>query len=79
MKELRPLVVTVSFKVLVDMNELLEDFSTNTNIGEIRKNVGMFLRDEINKETMNPGDEFSVPGFDEIVANLQEWDFVTSK
>ena len=79
MKVLKPLVVTASFKIVIDMNELLEDFIVNTNIDKIKMNVGMFLREKISNESQEPGGEFVVPGLDEILANLQEWDFVSSK
>ena len=80
MKPLKPLVLTVSFKIEVDMNELLEGYRVNTSIGEARKNVTMFLKEEIaNRDNQEPGNEFLIPDSSSIVSNLQEWDIVTSE
>ncbi len=79
MKKIKPLIVTVSFKVEVDMNELLNGLKINTNISEIKKNVGMFLRQAVDNSNRTPGENVLFPDLDGIAANLHEWDMVSSQ
>lgn len=76
-KSLKPLTVTVSFKVEIDINEILEGVKVHTTIEEIRKNIGAYLREEIAFNKLTPGEELTVPDIGAIAGNLHEWDFLT--
>ncbi len=76
-KSLKPLVVTVSFKVEVDINEVIEGSKVNTTIEEIRKNIGAYLRQEIAYNKLTPGEELYIPDSGTIAGNLHEWDMLS--
>jgi hypothetical protein len=76
-KTLKHLTVTVSFKIEVDINELLEGVKVNTTIEEIRKNVGGYLRQNIAYNKLTPGEELCIPDNGDIAGNLHEWDLLS--
>jgi hypothetical protein len=76
-KILKPLTVTVSFQIEVDLNEVLEGQIVNSTIKEVRRNVGMFLRDKIAENKLTPGEELYLPDNGDIIGSLHEWDLVS--
>lgn len=76
-KHLRPYKLIVNIPVEVDLNELLDGHLLNTSIAEIKKNIGMYLRDEMKSSKVVPGEQLSIPDEGQIVGNLHEWDLVS--
>lgn len=76
-KVLKNLTVTVSFKIEVDINDVIEGSKVNTTIEEIRKNIGAYLRQNIAYNKLTPGEELSIPDNGDIAGNLHEWDMLS--
>lgn len=77
MKQLKPYKLIVSIPVEIDLNELLKGHKLNTTISKIKKNIGMYLRDEMKSYSCVPGEEIPIPDEGQIVGNLHEWDLVS--
>jgi len=73
---MKPLTITLSLKITVDYEVLLQGYTLNVKRREIDKTVRQFLQHEIG-EPCNAGDEFNIPDTDAIGDYLLQEDLIS--